>query len=314
MTPLGVLYLVLFLLGLLAPWVAYPVFLMKILCFALFASAFNLLLGFVGLLSFGHAAFLATGAYITGFLLAEYPGLSPALGIVAGTLGAVVLGTLFGALAIRRQGIYFAMITLALAQMMFFFFIQAPFTHGEDGLHGVPRGELFGVFDLADNHTLYYVVFAIFVAAFALIRRVVHSPFGQVLKAIRENEPRAISLGYHTDAYKLVAFVLSAGLAGLAGATKTLVFQLASLGDASWHMSGEVILMTLLGGVGTLLGPLVGSGLVIGLQHQLAQSALGDWVSVILGAIFVVCVLSFRSGIIGECQRWIARRQQREEK
>nr|POR05904.1 branched-chain amino acid ABC transporter permease [Cobetia sp. MM1IDA2H-1] len=314
MTPLGMLYLVLFLLGLLAPWVAYPVFLMKILCFALFASAFNLLLGFVGLLSFGHAAFLATGAYITGFLLAEYPGLSPALGIVAGTLGAVVLGTLFGALAIRRQGIYFAMITLALAQMMFFFFIQAPFTHGEDGLHGVPRGELFGVFDLADNHTLYYVVFAIFVAAFALIRRVVHSPFGQVLKAIRENEPRAISLGYHTDAYKLVAFVLSAGLAGLAGATKTLVFQLASLGDASWHMSGEVILMTLLGGVGTLLGPLVGSGLVIGLQHQLAQSALGDWVSVILGAIFVICVLSFRSGIIGECQRWIARRQQREEK
>ncbi|MGO2501794.1 MAG: branched-chain amino acid ABC transporter permease [Cobetia marina] len=303
------LYLVLFLLGLLAPWVAYPVFLMKILCFALFASAFNLLLGFVGLLSFGHAAYLATGAYITGFLLAEYPGLSPALGIVAGTLGAVVLGTLFGALAIRRQGIYFAMITLALAQMMFFFFIQAPFTHGEDGLHGVPRGELFGVFDLADNHTLYYVVFAIFVAAFALIRRVVHSPFGQVLKAIRENESRAISLGYHTDAYKLVAFVLSAGLAGLAGATKTLVFQLASLGDASWHMSGEVILMTLLGGVGTLLGPLVGSGLVIGLQHQLAQSALGDWVSVILGAIFVVCVLSFRSGIIGECQRWIARRQ-----
>ncbi|MEO1874486.1 MULTISPECIES: branched-chain amino acid ABC transporter permease [unclassified Cobetia] len=308
------LYLVLFLLGLLAPWVAYPVFLMKILCFALFASAFNLLLGFVGLLSFGHAAFLATGAYITGFLLAEYPGLSPALGIVAGTLGAVVLGTLFGALAIRRQGIYFAMITLALAQMMFFFFIQAPFTHGEDGLHGVPRGELFGVFDLANNHTLYYFVFAIFVAAFALIRRVVHSPFGQVLKAIRENEPRAISLGYHTDAYKLVAFVLSAGLAGLAGATKTLVFQLASLGDASWHMSGEVILMTLLGGVGTLLGPLVGSGLVIGLQHQLAQSALGDWVRVILGAIFVVCVLSFRSGIIGECQRWIARRQQREDK
>jgi len=313
-TPLGMLYLVLFLLGLLAPWVAYPVFLMKILCFALFASAFNLLLGFVGLLSFGHAAFLATGAYITGFLLAEYPGLSPALGIVAGTLGAVVLGTLFGALAIRRQGIYFAMITLALAQMMFFFFIQAPFTHGEDGLHGVPRGELFGVFDLANNHTLYYFVFAIFVAAFALIRRVVHSPFGQVLKAIRENEPRALSLGYHTDAYKLVAFVLSAGLAGLAGATKTLVFQLASLGDASWHMSGEVILMTLLGGVGTLLGPLVGSGLVIGLQHQLAQSALGDWVSVILGAIFVVCVLSFRSGIIGECQRWIARRQQREDK
>ncbi|WP_158774819.1 branched-chain amino acid ABC transporter permease [Cobetia sp. L2A1] len=311
-TPIGAFYLVLFVLGLLAPWVAYPVFLMKILCFALFASAFNLLLGFVGLLSFGHAAFLATGAYITGFLLAEYPGLSPALGIVAGTFGAVVLGTLFGALAIRRQGIYFAMVTLALAQMMFFFFVQAPFTHGEDGLHGVPRGDLFGLFDLSDNHTLYYFVFAIFVVAFALIRRVVHSPFGQVLKAIRENEPRAISLGYHTDAYKLVAFVLSAGLAGLAGATKTLVFQLASLGDASWHMSGEVILMTLLGGVGTLLGPLVGSGLVIGLQHQLAQSALGDWVSVILGAIFVICVLSFRSGIVGECQRWLEKRKARE--
>ncbi|WP_072820141.1 branched-chain amino acid ABC transporter permease [Modicisalibacter ilicicola] len=303
----GLLYLGLILLGLVAPFVAYPVFLMKILCFALFASAFNLLLGFAGLLSFGHAAFLATGAYITGFLLSTYPGLTPELGILAGTLGSVVLGLLFGLLAIRRQGIYFAMITLALAQMMFFLFIQSPFTGGEDGLHGVPRGELFGLFSLQSNLALYYFVFAVFVLGFALIQRTVHSPFGQVLKAIRENEPRAVSLGYDTDTYKLVAFVISAGLAGLAGATKTLVFQLASLGDAHWHMSGEVILMTLLGGVGTLLGPLVGSSLVIGLQHQLSQSPLGDWVSVILGSIFVLCVLSFRSGIIGELQKLVKR-------
>ncbi len=304
---LGLLYVGLIMLGLVAPFVAYPVFLMKILCFALFASAFNLLLGFAGLLSFGHAAFLATGAYITGFLLSTYPGLTPELGILIGTLGSAVLGMLFGILAIRRQGIYFAMITLALAQMMFFFFIQAPFTGGEDGLHGVPRGKLFGLFSLQSNLALYYFVFAVFVLGFALIQRTVHSPFGQVLKAIRENEPRAVSLGYDTDTYKLVAFVISAGLAGLAGATKTLVFQLASLGDAHWHMSGEVILMTLLGGVGTLLGPLVGASLVIGLQHQLSQSPLGDWVSVILGAIFVLCVLSFRSGIIGELQKLVKR-------
>ncbi|WP_227368523.1 branched-chain amino acid ABC transporter permease [Halomonas sp. M20] len=304
---LGLLYVGLIVLGLVAPFVAYPVFLMKILCFALFASAFNLLLGFAGLLSFGHAAFLATGAYITGFLLSTYPGLTPELGILAGTLGSVVLGMVFGILAIRRQGIYFAMITLALAQMMFFFFIQSPFTGGEDGLHGVPRGKLFGLFSLQSNLALYYFVFAVFVLGFALIRRTVHSPFGQVLKAIRENEPRAVSLGYDTDTYKLVAFIISAGLAGLAGATKTLVFQLASLGDAHWHMSGEVILMTLLGGVGTLLGPLVGSSLVIGLQHQLSQSPLGDWVSVILGLIFVLCVLSFRSGIIGELQKLVKR-------
>ncbi|MGC3871658.1 branched-chain amino acid ABC transporter permease [Halomonas sp. GXIMD04776] len=304
---LGLLYVGLIVLGLVAPFVAYPVFLMKILCFALFASAFNLLLGFAGLLSFGHAAFLATGAYITGFLLSTYPGLTPELGILIGTLGSAVLGMLFGILAIRRQGIYFAMITLALAQMMFFFFIQAPFTGGEDGLHGVPRGKLFGLFSLQSNLALYYFVFAVFVLGFALIQRTVHSPFGQVLKAIRENEPRAVSLGYDTDTYKLVAFVISAGLAGLAGATKTLVFQLASLGDAHWHMSGEVILMTLLGGVGTLLGPLVGASLVIGLQHQLSQSPLGDWVSVILGAIFVLCVLSFRSGIIGELQKLVKR-------
>ncbi|MDI5986784.1 branched-chain amino acid ABC transporter permease [Halomonas sp. M4R5S39] len=296
----GMLYLVLIAIGLAAPFVAYPVFLMKVLCFALFACAFNLLLGYAGLLSFGHAAFLATGGYVTGFLLSSYPGLTPELGILVGTLAAVVVGALFGALAIRRQGIYFAMVTLALAQMMFFVFIQAPFTGGEDGLHGVPRGALFGLISLRSNLAMYYFVFAVFLIGFAIIQRTVHSPYGQVLKAIRENEPRAVSLGYNVDAYKLVAFVLSAGLAGLAGSTKTVVFQLASLTDAHWHMSGEVILMTLLGGVGTLFGPLVGAGLVVSLQHMLAQSPLGNWVSVILGLIFVLCVLSFRSGIVGE--------------
>ena len=293
-------YLVLLAMGLVAPFVAYPVFLMKILCFALFACAFNLLLGYAGLLSFGHAAFLATGGYVTGYLLASYPGLTPELGILAGTLMATLLGVLFGVLSIRRQGIYFAMVTLALAQLMFFVFVQSSFTGGEDGLHGVPRGNLFGVIDLSGNLAMYYFVFAVFVFGFAVIQRTVHSPFGQVLKAIRENEPRAVSLGYNVDAYKLLAFVLSAALAGLAGSTKTVVFQLASLTDAHWHMSGEVILMTLLGGVGTLLGPLMGAGLVVSLQHLLAQSPLGNWVSVILGIIFVVCVLSFRSGIIGE--------------
>ncbi|WP_339119126.1 branched-chain amino acid ABC transporter permease [Halomonas sp. BMC6] len=293
-------YLALLAMGLVAPFVAYPVFLMKILCFALFACAFNLLLGYAGLLSFGHAAFLATGGYVTGYLLASYPGLTPELGILAGTFMATLLGALFGVLSIRRQGIYFAMVTLALAQLMFFVFVQSSFTGGEDGLHGVPRGHLFGMIDLSSNLAMYYFVFAVFVFGFAVIQRAVHSPFGQVLKAIRENEPRAVSLGYNVDAYKLLAFVLSAALAGLAGSTKTVVFQLASLTDAHWHMSGEVILMTLLGGVGTLLGPLMGAGLVVSLQHLLAQSPLGNWVSVILGIIFVVCVLSFRSGIIGE--------------
>ncbi|XQU07461.1 branched-chain amino acid ABC transporter permease [Halomonas sp. LY9] len=296
-------YLALLAVGLVAPFVAYPVFLMKILCFALFACAFNLLLGYAGLLSFGHAAFLATGGYVTGYLLASYPGLTPELGILAGTAMATLLGALFGVLSIRRQGIYFAMVTLALAQLMFFVFVQSSFTGGEDGLHGVPRGSLFGVIDISSNLAMYYFVFAVFVFGFAVIQRTVHSPFGQVLKAIRENEPRAISLGYNVDAYKLLAFVLSAALAGLAGSTKTVVFQLASLTDAHWHMSGEVILMTLLGGVGTLLGPLMGAGLVVSLQHLLAQSPLGNWVSVILGIIFVVCVLSFRSGIIGELSK-----------
>ena len=296
-------YLALLAVGLVAPFVAYPVFLMKILCFALFACAFNLLLGYAGLLSFGHAAFLATGGYVTGYLLASYPGLTPELGILAGTFMATLLGALFGVLSIRRQGIYFAMVTLALAQLMFFVFVQLSFTGGEDGLHGVPRGHLFGMIDLSSNLAMYYFVFAVFVFGFAVIQRAVHSPFGQVLKAIRENEPRAVSLGYNVDAYKLLAFVLSAALAGLAGSTKTVVFQLASLTDAHWHMSGEVILMTLLGGVGTLLGPLMGAGLVVSLQHLLAQSPLGNWVSVILGIIFVVCVLSFRSGIIGELSK-----------
>jgi branched-chain amino acid transport system permease protein len=293
-------YLALIAIGLVAPFLAYPVFLMKVLCFALFACAFNLLLGYAGLLSFGHAAFLASGGYVTGYLLASYPGLTPELGIIAGTLSATLLGIVFGVLSIRRQGIYFAMVTLALAQLMFFVFIQAPFTGGEDGLHGVPRGELLGFIDLSNNVAMYYFVFAIFLFGFALIQRAVHSPFGQVLKAIRENEPRAVSLGYNVDAYKLLAFVLSAAIAGLAGSTKTVVFQLASLTDAHWHMSGEVILMTLLGGVGTLLGPVMGASLVVSLQHILAQSPLGNWVSVILGIIFVVCVLSFRSGIVGE--------------
>lgn len=293
-------YLALLVVGLIAPFLAYPVFLMKILCFALFACAFNLLLGYAGLLSFGHAAFLATGGYVTGYLLASYPGLTPEIGIIAGTLAATLLGTLFGVLSIRRQGIYFAMVTLALAQLVFFVFVQSPFTGGEDGLHGVRRGDLFGIISLRSNLAMYYFVFAVFLFGFALIQRTVHSPFGQVLKAIRENEPRAVSLGYNVDAYKLLAFVLSAALAGLAGSTKTLVFQLASLTDAHWHMSGEVILMTLLGGVGTLLGPIMGAGLVVSLQHILAQSPLGNWVSVILGIIFVVCVLSFRSGIVGE--------------
>ncbi|SDN25242.1 branched-chain amino acid ABC transporter permease [Vreelandella arcis] len=293
-------YLALIAVGLVAPFLAYPVFLMKILCFALFACAFNLLLGYAGLLSFGHAAFLASGGYVTGYLLASYPGLTPELGIIAGTLSATLLGVLFGVLSIRRQGIYFAMVTLALAQLMFFVYIQAPFTGGEDGLHGVPRGELLGFINLSNNMAMYYFVFAIFLFGFALIQRTVNSPFGQVLKAIRENEPRAVSLGYNVDAYKLLAFVLSAAIAGLAGSTKTVVFQLASLTDAHWHMSGEVILMTLLGGVGTLLGPVMGASLVVSLQHLLAQSPLGNWVSVILGIIFVVCVLSFRSGIVGE--------------
>ena len=290
-------------LALLAPYAIYPVFLMKLLCFALFACAFNLLLGYAGLLSFGHAAFLATGGYITGFMLTEYSGLSTELGILAGTAAATVLGLIFGLLAIRRQGIYFAMITLALAQLVFFMYMQSSFTGGENGLQGVPRGKLFGVINLQDNLNMYYFVLAVFIAGFLIVQRTIHSPYGQVLKAIRENEARAVSLGYNVDAHKLLAFVISAALSGLAGATKTVVFQLASLTDAHWHMSGEVILMTLLGGVGTLLGPLVGASIVVTLQTYLSSGPLGEWVSVILGVIFVVCVLMFRAGLVG----WISR-------
>jgi branched-chain amino acid transport system permease protein len=295
----------LFILGLVAPFFAYPTFLMKVLCFGLFASAFNLLLGFVGLLSFGHAAFLGTAAYVCGMLVRD-SGLSPELGILGGTLAAAFLGWVFGKLAIRRSGIYFAMITLALAQMVFFIVQQIPATGGEDGLQGVPRGNLFGLIDLDNNLSMYYFVFAIFCAGFFVIYRTIHSPFGQILKAIRENEPRAISLGYDVHKFKLIAFVISAALSGLAGATKTLVFQLASLSDVHWHMSGEVVLMTLLGGLGTIFGPLVGAATIVTLQNELADK-VGSWVTVIMGVIFVLCVLVFRRGIVGEIQALIRR-------
>ena len=289
-----------------APFVGiYPVFLMKALCFALFACAFNLLVGFGGLLSFGHAMFLGTAGYVCAHA-AKVWGWPPEAAILAGTGAAAALGLVTGLLAIRRQGIYFAMITLALAQMIYFFYLQAPFTHGEDGIQSVPRGKLFGLLDLSNTLTMYYVVLVVFIAAFALIYRVIHSPFGQVLKAIRENEPRAISLGYDAERYKLLAFVLSATLAGLAGATKAIVFQLASLTDVLWTMSGEVVLMTLLGGMGTVFGPVVGAFVIIGLENYLA--AFGEWVTVITGAIFVVCVLAFRRGIVGEIMAWWSRR------
>jgi branched-chain amino acid transport system permease protein len=284
--------------GLLAPFALYPTFLMKVLCFALFACAFNLLLGFAGLLSFGHAAFFGSAAYVCGYLCKEQ-GWSPELGILAGTATAALLGWLFGSIAIRRAGIYFAMITLALAQLVFFLALQLPFTGGEDGLQGIPRGKLLGLVDLSDNLSMYFFVFGVFMAGFLLIYRTIHSPFGQILKAIRENEPRAISLGYDVHKYKLLAFVLSAALAGMAGATKALVFQLASLTDAHWHMSGEVVLMTLLGGLGTILGPAVGAMTIVTLETQLADK-VGSWVTVIIGVIFVVCVLAFRRGIVGE--------------
>lgn len=279
------------------PHVLYPVFLMKVLCFALFACAFNLLIGYVGLLSFGHALFFGWAAYAAAHS-AKVWGWPPELAILGGTFVAMLLGVVSGALAIRRQGIYFSMITLALAQMAFFFALQAPFTGGEDGLQRVPRGTLLGVFDLRQDLVMYHFVLAIFLAGFLLIYRIVHSPFGQVLKAIRENEPRAISLGYRVDQYKLAAFVMSAALAGLAGATKAIVFQLASLSDVHWTMSGEVVLMTLVGGLGTVFGPIVGAAVIVAMQNYLAE--LGSWVTVVQGAIFVVCVLAFRRGIVGE--------------
>ena len=291
----------------LAPHVGvYPVFLMKALCFALFACAFNLLLGFGGLLSFGHAMFLGTAGYVSAHA-AKVWGLSPELAILAGTAAATALGIVAGALAIRRQGIYFAMITLALAQMIFFFCVQAPFTHGEDGIQSVPRGLMFGVLDLSNTLVMYYVVLAIFVGGFLLIYRVINSPFGNVLKAIRENELRAISLGYDAERYKLLAFVLSAALSGLAGATKAIVFQLASLTDVHWSMSGEVVLMTLLGGMGTIFGPVVGAFAIIAMENYLAE--LGSWFTITQGLIFVVCVLAFRRGIIGELEAWLRRRR-----
>jgi branched-chain amino acid transport system permease protein len=293
------LYGILVLIALLLPLqdFIYLVFAMKVLCFALFACAFNLLLGFTGLLSFGHAAFFGTSAYITAHLCKEV-GLSPELGIVFGVLSSGILGFLMGSLAIRRQGIYFAMVTLALSQMIYFLAVQLPFTGGEDGIQGVPRGLLFGLIDLKDDVTMYYFVLIIFLLGFALIVRTVHSPFGQVLKAIRENEPRAVSLGYDVDRFKLISFVISAALAGLAGSLKTLVFQLATLTDVHWHMSGEVVLMTLLGGMGTILGPVVGAGIVVGLQNYLAN--IGSWSTIATGFIFVVCVLAFRRGVVGE--------------
>ncbi len=284
--------------GLAAPLFIYPVLVMKILCFALFACAFNLLLGYTGLLSFGHAAFFGTAAYVAGHALKEW-GLPTELGPLAGTAAAGLLGWAVGSLAIRRTGIYFAMVTLALAQMVYFIFLQASFTGGEDGLQGVPRGTLLGFVDLSDDLNLYYFVLAIFVFAFWLIYRTIHSPFGQILKAIRENEPRAISLGYDVAKYKLLAFVLSATLAGLAGATKMLVFKFATLTDAHWHLSGEVVLMTILGGMGTVFGPVVGSSVIVTLQNELADK-VGSLVTVIMGCIFVICVLAFRRGIVGE--------------
>ena len=295
------LYLIAAVLLIVAPFFVYQVFLMKILCFALFACAFNLILGYGGLLSFGHAAFFGGAAYVTGHALTAW-NLPTPVGILVGTAAAGLLGVAVGSLAIRRQGIYFAMITLALAQMCYFLFITSPFTGGENGLQGVPRGTLFGLVDLQKDLNMYYFVLGIFAVGFFVIARAVHSPFGQVLRAIRDNEPRAVSLGYFVDRYKLLAFVLSATLAGLAGATKTVVFQLASLTDAHWHMSGKVVLMTLLGGLGTIAGPAIGAGLIVTLQNELATGPLSAWVPVVLGAIFVVCVLAFRRGVVGEIQ------------
>lgn len=287
---------------LLAPFVGYPIFLMSCLCFALFASAFNLLIGFTGLLSFGHAMFFGLAAYVCGHA-AKVWGLTPEVAVLLGTLSATVCGVLVGWLAVRRQGIYFAMVTLALSQMIYFFCVQAPFTFAEDGIQSIPRGKLFGVLDLANDQVMYYFVLALFLAGFALIHRTIHSPFGQVLKSIRENEPRALSLGYDVDRYKLVAFVLSATLAGLAGAAKSLALGLATLTDVSWQMSGEVVLMTLLGGMGTILGPALGATIVITMQNYLAN--LGSWVTIIMGLTFIVCVLVFRRGIVGEIEhRW----------
>ncbi len=291
-----------------APFIGlYPIFMMKALCFAIFACAFNLLLGYTGLLSFGHAAYLGSAAYATGWLVRS-AGWSPELGVLAGTAIAAAVGLVVGLIAIRRQGIYFAMITLAMAQMVFFVCLQVPFTGGEDGLQGVPRGALFGLLPLNNDVAMYFVVLAVFVAVFLFIVRIVHSPYGQVLKAIRENEPRAVSLGYDVDKYKLLAFVLSTAIAGLAGSMKTIVLGFATLSDVHWSLSGEVVLMTLLGGMGTFAGPVVGAFTIIGLQNFLADR-VGSWVTFIIGAIFVVCVLAFRRGVVGELMAWQQRKK-----
>jgi branched-chain amino acid transport system permease protein len=292
-----VVFLLMTLALIVAPLFAYPFFLMQALCFALFACAFNLLVGYVGLLSFGHAMFLGSAGYFSAHI-AKVWGWPPELAIIAAALGAGAIGVVTGALAIRRQGIYFAMITLALSQMIYFFCLQAPFTHGEDGIQAVPQGKMLGFIDLSHQMTLYYVVLAIFLFGFLAIHRIINSPFGEILKAIRENEPRAISLGYKTDRYKLAAFVLSATLVGLAGATKAIVAQNASLTDVHWSMSGEVVLMTLVGGLGTIFGPVVGAFVIVAMQNYLA--GFGQWVTVIQGVIFVACVLAFRRGIVGE--------------
>ena len=286
----------------LAPALIYPLFLMKVMCFALFACAFNLLIGYGGLLSFGHAMFLGFAGYVAAHA-AKVWGFNPEFAILAAVVAATLLGLGAGLIAIRRQGIYFAMITLALAQMVYFFCVQAPFTGGEDGIQAVPRGRLFGLIDLAPVFNMYVLVFGIFLGGFLLIYRVIQSPFGQVLKAIRENEARAVSLGYDTDRYKLLAFVLSGALAGLAGGTKALVFQLASLTDVHWSMSGEVVLMTLVGGLGTVFGPVVGALVIVAMANYLAQ--LGAWVTVVQGIIFVICVLTFRRGVVGELGNWL---------
>jgi branched-chain amino acid transport system permease protein len=297
-------YVALFVIGLTAPFYVYPVFAMNVLVMALFASAFNLLLGYAGLLSFGHAAFLGSAAYLTGQAVKVW-GWPIEVGILAGTLLAALLGLLFGLLAIRRSGIYFAMITLGFAQMVYFLILQMPWTGGEDGLQGVPRGKLFGMLSLSGTTRMYYFVFALFLAGFWLIHRTIHSPFGDVLRAIRENEPRALSLGYDVERYKLLAFVISAGLSGLAGAMKALVFQSATLSDVHWHRSGTVVLMTLLGGLGTTIGPSVGALLVVALENYLAR--YGSWVTVITGGVFMACVIAFRRGIVGEIRALVRR-------
>lgn len=305
----SIFYIVALLLACAAPFIGgYPLFLMKCLCFALFACAFNLLIGYTGLLSFGHAMFFGMAAYIAAHS-AKVWGWTPEVAVIAATLGSAALGYVTGWLAVRRQGIYFAMITLALSQMVYFICVQAPFTYAEDGIQSVPRGKLFGMFSLADDRAMYYFVLAIFVFGYWMIHRIIHSPFGQVLKSIRENEPRALSLGYEVHKYKLLAFVLSAALAGMAGATKALALGLATLTDVQWQMSGEVVLMTLLGGMGTIAGPVVGSTAIIAMQNYL--SGFGSWVTIIMGVTFVVCVLAFRRGIVGEIQHFLKSRSKK---